>query len=198
MGTRHLIAVAKDNDYKLAQYGQWDGYPSGQGVDVLAFLKANNLEAFVEKLSNVSFITEEELKQRWIEAGAKPDEEWVTLDVSRKMQEMYPKNVRDTGAEILDIIMNADRPIKVINSIQFAADSAFCEWGYVIDLDKNTFEVFRGLNYDPLTESDRFYSLDNSSGVHPIKLLKSYDLNSLPSEEDFVKELYKLQEEAIA
>lgn len=198
MGTRHLIAVAKDNDYKLAQYGQWDGYPSGQGVSVLSFLKANKLEDFVEKLSNVSFITEEELKQCWIEAGAKPEEEWVTLDASRKMQEMYPENVRDTGAEILDIIMNADKPIKVINSIDFAADSIFCEWAYVIDLDKQTLEVFRGINHDPLTESDRFYNLDKPGEFHPIKLLKSYDLSNLPSEEDFVNELDKLQEEAIA
>jgi len=198
MGTRHIIAVAKDNEYKLAQYGQWDGYPSGQGAGVLSFLKANKLEVFAEKLSNVSYITEEELKQRWVEAGAAPDEEWVTLDVSRKMAEMYPENVRDTGSDILGIILNAERPIKVTNSIDFAADSVFCEWGYVIDLDKNTFEVFRGFNHDPLTESDRFYNLDKPGEFHPIKLLKSYDLNNLPSEEDFVEELDKLQEEAIA
>lgn len=27
MGTRHLTAVVIDGDYKVAQYGQWDGYP---------------------------------------------------------------------------------------------------------------------------------------------------------------------------
>ncbi|MHC5949058.1 hypothetical protein ACVXZ3_04645 [Providencia hangzhouensis] len=39
MGTRHLICVAKDGDYKVAQYGQWDGYPSGQGLTLLTFLR---------------------------------------------------------------------------------------------------------------------------------------------------------------
>lgn len=38
MGTRHLIEVVVDGQIKVAQYGQWDGYPSGQGVDVLKFL----------------------------------------------------------------------------------------------------------------------------------------------------------------
>ena len=30
MGTRHLIAVQLDGEYKIAQYGQWDGYPEGK------------------------------------------------------------------------------------------------------------------------------------------------------------------------
>ena len=38
MGTRHLIAVQLDGEYKIAQYGQWDGYPDGKGIDVLHFL----------------------------------------------------------------------------------------------------------------------------------------------------------------
>lgn len=32
MGTRNPTAVVLDGEYKLAQYGQWDGFPSGQGL----------------------------------------------------------------------------------------------------------------------------------------------------------------------
>ena len=39
MGTRHLIIVWYKGKYRIAQYGQWDGYPSGQGLRVLRFLK---------------------------------------------------------------------------------------------------------------------------------------------------------------
>lgn len=38
MGTRHLIAAVIDGEYKIAQYGQWDGDPEGQGLTVLDFL----------------------------------------------------------------------------------------------------------------------------------------------------------------
>jgi len=38
MGTRNLTMVISDGKTKIAQYGQWDGYPSGQGADILAFL----------------------------------------------------------------------------------------------------------------------------------------------------------------
>ena len=38
MGTRHLILVYYKGQYHIAQYGQWDGYPGGQGVTVLHFV----------------------------------------------------------------------------------------------------------------------------------------------------------------
>ena len=58
MGTRHLIAVQKDGEYKVAQYGQWDGYPEGQGVRVLEFLRNTDIELFKKRLSNVRFFDE--------------------------------------------------------------------------------------------------------------------------------------------
>ena len=45
MGTRHMIGVVSDGKYRVAQYGQWDGYPSGQGVGILEFLIDGNLDA---------------------------------------------------------------------------------------------------------------------------------------------------------
>ena len=39
MGTRHMVGVVLDGDFKIAQYGQWDGYPEGQGKTVLDFLR---------------------------------------------------------------------------------------------------------------------------------------------------------------
>lgn len=44
MGTRNLTVVIKKAKPVVAQYGQWDGYPSGQGATVLNFLKSRNNE----------------------------------------------------------------------------------------------------------------------------------------------------------
>ena len=48
MGTRNLtMVIDQKGKKKVAQYGQWDGYPSGVGANVLKFLENKEL---VEKL----------------------------------------------------------------------------------------------------------------------------------------------------
>ena len=44
MGTRNLtMVINQEGETKVAQYGQWDGYPSGVGASVLSFLKNKEL-----------------------------------------------------------------------------------------------------------------------------------------------------------
>ena len=65
MGTRNLTMVISNGETKVAQYGQWDGYPSGNGVIVLEFLTSTNLDDFKKKLSKVKFMNgnkEKEIK----------------------------------------------------------------------------------------------------------------------------------------
>ena len=44
MGTRNLTMVIHEKKPVIAQYGQWDGYPAGQGTTVLEFLKNYDIE----------------------------------------------------------------------------------------------------------------------------------------------------------
>nr|DAN70796.1 MAG TPA: hypothetical protein [Caudoviricetes sp.] len=70
MGTRNLTAVYLDGQYKVAQYGQWDGYPEGQGITALTFLRDKmDLELFKEALRNSSYIPSEELTALWKQYG---------------------------------------------------------------------------------------------------------------------------------
>ena len=57
MGTRNLtMVIDRAGKLKVAQYGQWDGYPSGQGATILAFAKDKEKMAKLEKrLSSVRF-----------------------------------------------------------------------------------------------------------------------------------------------
>ncbi len=52
MGTRNLtMVINQEGEKKVAQYGQWDGYPSVVGLGVLNFLK--NKELFDKFKSNL-------------------------------------------------------------------------------------------------------------------------------------------------
>jgi hypothetical protein len=177
MGTRHLIAVMIDGEYKIAQYGQWDGYPSGQGADILSFLGSMDRERFEAKVRATRLMTRDELEK----LSASIEREFGT---SGGWQKKYPHLSRDAGAEILSIVNNSEAGLRLKNSIDFAGDSLFCEWTYVIDLDKNTLEVYRGLNKEPLGPGERFASAKQDNAEYtPIRLAASYSLVDLPSVE---------------
>lgn len=194
MGTRNLICVVKNGEYKVSQYGQWDGYPDGQGLGVLNFLTNEfNRELFESKLENIAYITHEEYKDRWLEFGHNIDEGdgFVDWNLVKKFDNKYPELSRDTGSNILSIIQNATRPIRLKDAIDFAADSLFCEWAYVIDLDKNTFEIYEGFNQKPLTEEERFYNMKQleynlDDKYYPVKHVITFNINNLPTKEEFL------------
>lgn len=195
MGTRHLICVQHEGKYKVAQYGQWDGYPDGQGAKVLAFLREQfNREQFLARLADTYEATDEAIRQLYIEAGAdakKLDEEGlVDYGVAKKFSAMTPSLSRDTGSDILALIQNSTAPVPLRFDVEFAADSLFCEWAYVIDFDKSTFEVFKGFNRTPLAEGERFFSIEStdkmSKEYEPVKLAASWPLDALPDQDTFL------------
>lgn len=187
MGTRNLIAVKIDDKYRIAQYCQWDGYPSGQGVDILNFLLGYDRSAFESKVRSLGeFYTDQELNVLWNEAGADPNTGMIDFESAKKFGEKMPELSRDTGSGILQIVMDSPNGFRLSEYINFAGDSLYCEWAYVIDLDRGTFEVFEGFNKDPLHQEDRFYNFPSArEGYYPVKLRKCYSLDSLPGKEQF-------------
>lgn len=199
MGTRGMNVIVVDNDIKCAQYNQWDSYPSGQGATALEFLREQMNETFKEKVRACSWISSAEYKQLWVEAGADPDSDFVSLDISDKFKEQNLHLHRDCGAKIYGLIQDSDSGLKLENSIDFAGEAGLCEWVYVVDLDKNTFEVYNGDNSE-ITNEDRFYFLieearKEGGNCSPVKIVKSYSLDDLPTKEQFIQDLDPAQEE---
>jgi len=194
MGTRHLVCVVQDGQMRVAQYGQWDGYPSGQGMTVLNFLQAYSPEQFRHNVSQVYEMSDERVKALWAECGA-DDSGWVNMAVSDKFNARYPHLSRDCGAQILSYIEAATEPVGVNLSVEFAADSLMCEWAYVIDLDKNTLEVYKGFNQVPLETGERFDFLSANAYLerrgedqyYPVKMVQKFSLFDLPDEREFVE-----------
>jgi hypothetical protein len=169
---------------KVCQYGQWDHYPTGQGEDIVSFIrKKMDKKVFKKKVSELRTMTDEDVKKCWEDCGA-GDSDWVSCDVSDKLRITFPQLSRDTGSGILAMIQNG-AVTSVKNSADFANDSLFCEWAYVVDLDKNVLEVYRGFNTVPTSKQGRFNSSVNpepcSDGTkyYPIKLLKKYKFKDL-------------------
>jgi hypothetical protein len=193
MGTRNLTAVVLGGKYKIAQYGQWDGYPKGQGLTCLNFLRSVDLDAFKAKVATTRFGSKAELK-----AIFKPytdDEGWMNMTQAEAFAKSpYAYLSRNTGAGILQVVMDAPDGILLQDDHEFAADGLFCEWAYVIDLDRRTFEIYRGFQRRPVPPGQRFYHLNKLAHVshdksvwYPVQLLRSYPLDALPTDEAFLK-----------
>ena len=198
MGTRNLTCVVADGEFKVAQYGQWDGYPSGQGATVYRFLKANadRLDEFKALVSSLPVVTDADLENRWVECGKDPDSGWATIAVSSLFGERYPHLSRDCGAFVLELILAGEVDcVKLEQS--FAASSLFCEWAYVLDLDRNVLEVYEGFVKEP-HEGQRFSSLprDEEEEYYPIKLLREFPFAELPATvEEYIEILEPAEEE---
>jgi hypothetical protein len=206
MGTRNSVHVIVGKETKIAKYCQWDGYASVRGVETLEvlrnFLKPTKTKTFSgrlkemrEKVNGVVGISNEEVHNLWKECGA-DDDGYVTMEISNKFKEKYAHLSRDMGGgEVLKLVVEGK--IKETNlDTTFVAESLWCEWAYVVDLDKKTFEVYKGFNETPLKKNERFYDLDKKdSEFHPVKLVKKYKLNELPTTKTFIKEIEELTTE---
>ena len=133
-----MFVGIEDGTGREVYHGQWDGYPEGQGITALTFLRDKmDLELFKEALRNSSYIPSEELTALWKQYGA-DENGWITMEDSDRMMEDHPEFSRNTGAGILEMVQNHSEGMKLQDSINFAADGLFCEWAWVIDLDAGT------------------------------------------------------------
>lgn len=165
MGTRHLIAVQIDGEYKIAQYGQWDGYYEGQGQTVLGFLRSADLAAFADKVRGCHWLTPDEIAA----VAATPN--WTKV---------YPHLSRDAGGDILDMVAKSESGLGLISDIAFANDGLMCEFAYVVDLDAKRLEVFKGFKTTPPPVGERFHGGEGRRGYHPVHLALSFPLDALP------------------
>jgi hypothetical protein len=203
MGTRHLITIVKDGEFKLAQYGQWDGYPSGQGATILEFLKGGDMEALRRNVDKLYFANKQDIEAlHETFAGISPGQEWINAEQSEKLKENLPTLHRDTGAKILNLIAGgaansfydvavSDIRIPTLNRLSFAGGWD-CEWVYAVDLDNDLFEVYEA-GFGGETQPNRFTDVikkayeGNEEEPCFVNLVGSFTFDALPPLQEFIK-----------
>ena len=105
------------------------------------------------------------------------DEQRAAIAVSKKVSTPFPRSLWETeGRKTLELLLQFNQLEEIVttDSYEFAKDSLYCEWAYIIDFDKNAFEVYKGLNTMGIRPEDRFFSLMRK--VMTTTRLKSYSL----------------------
>ncbi|KAH6636687.1 hypothetical protein F5144DRAFT_190143 [Chaetomium tenue] len=217
MGTRHLICVFWKGKWFIAQYGQWDGYPEGQGVKIFNFLSfARNVENLKAGLENHIYEpTEDEITAINDECEAwDENRRGQNLPYEPRMfgvNQLYPSLARDTSAGILGMIARAGgaeatdgteddkekkaKKIPVQLGLGFANDTLFCEWAYVVDLDKEVMEVYGG--GERKHDGHRFKDVGDETRAVPA-FICSFDFSEIylmKSDQEFLEKVKKACDE---
>ena len=153
MGTRHITKVIYEGKAVVSQYGQWDGYPSGQGLTCYFFLQdENNIENLRKNIKNIFYPVQEQLDD-YI-APFRNENGMVEWEAGKAYSEKYPSLTRDTGAEILRVIADSGNGlVPIVLDTDFENDALMCEGIYEINLDTNRF----------VTKFDRIYDEDDDN-----------------------------------
>lgn len=170
--------------YRVAQFENADAYPEhpGCGSAILEFLQRWDRDKFCRNLLRTRLVEKEE-----------------------DLQDIAVGGLQD--AATLDFILNADEDgpeIVLRSSMWFAAHSLSCEWAYVIDLDKNAFEVYTGFNFFPVPHSQRFAEVPveflykqrylGQKQFFQVRFLRKWSLRRLPLPHIFETTCLRLKE----
>ena len=161
MGTRYLIVIIKNNEVKLSQYGQFDGYPECAGKKFIKFvretlsnkdterynIKKNLFNEKVDLLKEANSGTHKVYDKVFHKLGCTHgnDSEYaIPLDI------LFPQFSRETGVDILDIIKKltphdfqrfedngCGYKQKWHFPVMIDTTCTYIEYAYIIDLDND-------------------------------------------------------------
>jgi hypothetical protein len=195
MGTRGSIGFHIDGQDKLT-YNHWDSYPTGLGAAICIGLNSifdnMSIEVLKEMARDMVLIDTEvppTLEQKAkMKHFIKPN-----LEVSNRSEDDWYclfRNMQGNLGEYLDCGFMPEN-----NGFMF--DSLFCEWAYVINLDTEKLEVYRGFNtvegnagrYASHLENAPFHREAKYYGVALIIEIPLSYFNSLSMADEEIEEL---------
>lgn len=171
MATRGIYGFYKNGVNKLT-YNHYDSYPSCLGDKVLYFLK-NTTELELNDIFNNIVL---------VEGNDYPDEKESEILKSLGFPVEYhgePLNWNEIiGCNSHDFSLLKTKFPFMINDNNFIKESLFCEWGYIINLDDNSLEIYEGFQKEP---DDNRYKIEvpSKSGYYHCKLLKKIYFKNL-------------------
>ena len=115
MGTRGVFGFRKGGVDKIC-YNHWDSYLSVLGKDMVRFIKRNPISVLNDMFDKIILTTDE---NKFLE---------------KKKKFSNNKN----------IIMYEKGLIWMLDGSEFTKDGLCCEWGYIINLDTNMLDVYKG------------------------------------------------------
>ncbi len=173
MVTRGVYGYRINGEDKVT-YNHVDSYPDMLGARILNYVSQFDYEEMLVvaeriKLVNKDDIAEKELVGRYMF--------YADLDVSDCVFDRWYCLLRNTQGSLDLYHKNLEH---MIDASVFLADSFYCRWAYIINLDEKNLEIYRGSNSDP-NAAGRYAKLqkEDSNGYHGVKLISVFPLSGV-------------------
>lgn len=187
-----LVAIVNNGKIRISKYLTVFGSPSETGIELLDFCQNNNLTLLKDKTAKLEICSDDEYREsiRKLHELRRKSKDSLSNEEEEEYKQLKKINNERTSAMFLNNILSLEgNTITAKNDIKYAYDSLRCDWGYLINFDNNKLEVYKGKNFECLTEKDRFYGDKQENGFYGIKLVNSFDLSNLPSYQDFINQI---------
>lgn len=196
MSTRGAVGFVANGKWYVT-YNHGDSYPQELGMTVLEFCKTiEDWDAVKTNVEKVTLVDEHKStptpEQIEMYEGYSITHSIYGIRVANGVLEDWYNLLHElqNGRILYEIAVgNVEH---MIDSHMFLADSLFCEWAYIIDLDDYTLKVYKGFNeemcpdtplppdIDPKIDDNERWKDGNGSGYYPVKMLYAYNLDHLP------------------
>ena len=185
MSTRGFITIVIDGCEKTS-FNLFDSYPSGLGADILAVLRTGLVTK--EKARALRLVSDEETHPLY----CVPSPEDVTRIRAVIGSQRRVSGVTEWSSLLYHVMGDLKKILEVgviRDSSEFPRHSLWAEWGYVIDLDHQVFEMYHGFQSKKHSKG-RFASRMPMSTYRtqwwPVALVESWPLDALPTDDELI------------
>jgi hypothetical protein len=177
MGTRGLYGIRK-NGVDKTTYNHYDSYPEVLGEDIVGFIKTTTIEEMNRIYDKIEMVND---------SFVPSDAELVAWKLTDKIGEKF-----DWYSFLREFQGNLDAykgDLKyMMDDSDFILESLFCEWAYIINLDHNVLEIYKGFQTKP---NDGRYVKKKEGEYYPCKLVATFSLKDIPENwEEIVTKRY--------
>lgn len=169
MGTRGLVGWVVDGEVKVS-YNHWDSYPSYLGDRVFAYVqeRIDTVETWKQRVRDVVLLHDED---------APATDELIEKARALGLIDTEVGAPRTPGQrpDLYQCLRGAQGRLDLyeevgymVDSVQFAQDSVFCEWAWLVNLDEGVVEVFVGFQSE---------AHDRGRFAGPVKQVSEFDRN---------------------
>jgi len=175
MGTRGAWGLRYKDEDKIT-YNHFDSYPDGLGKTIKEFVCVHSVEELTEVFEKIILVdsniqpTAEQVKET---------EKWTNMSVSSGDGSWYCL-LRESQGEPESYINGLKY---MIDNKEFLKDSLFCEYAYIINLDKKVLEFYEGFQKKPSNsryENNEGEDCGNGTIYYSCKLIAEIPFNELP------------------